>query len=484
MDLSTLAKAEPASSPRKQSVRSLYFSLLSDELDSSVRGAAQQFLCDELERAAALDIDLPAQTDELHRDLSQRAARMGEAYRCYLVERRKGASRRFFRSRAHALFFLRAVAPTKLVDGAWLSGLLPQWHDTRLTQLINTYLEELGDGLPGQNHVAIYRHLLAREGCEQWQDLPDERYRQGTVQLALGLLAEHFLPELIGYNLSYEQPPLHLLITAYELEELGIDPYYFTLHATIDNAAGGHASRAVDGALATLPRLTDRQAFLRRMRNGFRLSEAGPGSMDAIADYNPQREVERILRGKCAVGQGAHSDRCRIDGRTVNEWLANPEQIGEFLTTLQARGWIKRNTDPAASRFWQLLQGDGARMFGVFDRYQLTIIADWIRNDATATEPAARPSTPPLRDLGGIRNRRPECLAVNDFNHDQQQLRSRLGGATSLSAAMGLLIPLISPIHHHTPLGLLATRYYVQLFRYGSLNHLGGEAIDVSHPLH
>jgi hypothetical protein len=50
---------------------------------------------------------------------------------------------------------------------------------------------------------------------------------------------------VIGYNLGYEQLPLHLLITSYELNELGIDPYYFTLHVTVDNAGSGHAHKAV-----------------------------------------------------------------------------------------------------------------------------------------------------------------------------------------------------------------------------------------------
>ena len=57
-----------------------------------------------------------------------------------------GAPRRFFRNRSHALHFIKSVAPTKLVDGAWLYGLLPRWSDARLAPLIRIYLEELGDG--------------------------------------------------------------------------------------------------------------------------------------------------------------------------------------------------------------------------------------------------------------------------------------------------------------------------------------------------
>lgn len=36
-------------------------------------------------------------------------------------------------------------------------------------------------------------------------------------------------------------------------------------------------------------------------------------------------------------------------------------------------------SDPGASRFWRLLVGDRAEMFGVFSDYDLQVIFDWIR---------------------------------------------------------------------------------------------------------
>src|SRR5690606_30288945 len=124
-----------------------------------------------------------------------------------------------------------------LVDGAWLFGLLEHWADYRFHGLVRTYLEELGDGDPALNHVSLYRKLLADLDCEPGDNLDDDLYLQGAIQLSLGLNSGQFLPEVIGYNLGYEQLPLHLLITSFELNELGIDPYYFTLHVTIDNAS-------------------------------------------------------------------------------------------------------------------------------------------------------------------------------------------------------------------------------------------------------
>ena len=157
-----------------------------------------------------------------------------------------------FRNRSHALHFIKSVAPTKLVDGAWLYGLLPRWTDARLAPLIRIYLEELGDGRAEQHHVLLYRKLLSAHGADRWHELGDEHHVQGAIQLSLAHHAAELLPEVIGFNLGYEQLPLHLPITAYELNELGVDPYYFSLHVTIDNASTGHAPQ-VAAVRARLP---------------------------------------------------------------------------------------------------------------------------------------------------------------------------------------------------------------------------------------
>lgn len=73
------------------------------------------------------------------------------------------------------LYFLRAVAPTKLVDGAWLYGLLPHWRNARFADLVRTYVEELGEGAADENQVLIYRKLLSRHGLDPLDDLAPAR---------------------------------------------------------------------------------------------------------------------------------------------------------------------------------------------------------------------------------------------------------------------------------------------------------------------
>lgn len=445
--------------------KDLYFALLDETTHESARRDAAQYLRDQLEAAAGLPCDLPAELSGLGDWLAAHTEKVGLQYQAYLDSRRAGAPRRYFSSKAHALHFLQGVAPTKLVDGAWLYGLLQRWDEPRFQGLIQTYLEELGEGLPEKNHVVLYRKLLASQGCDDWQNLDDDNFVQGAIQLALAENAEQFLPEVIGFNLGYEQLPLHLLITAYELTELGIDPYYFTLHVTVDNADNGHARKAVQSLRAAWPQVGDSAEFYRRVRAGYRLNELGASTLSVIDGFDPEREVCRVFEKKAAVGQFLHSDYCRFEGHTVNQWLA--EDVERFLAVLQQRGWITRNQDPRGSRFWQLISGEQAPMFGVFSAHEQQLIHDWMAGDWLAEQQTAR-AKPNLR-LAQRQGRQQTATPArsqpnNDFDQEARLLEQQLAQLPGREARMRHLLPLLSPTRHHSNAGLHATRLFNGLF--------------------
>ncbi|WP_426138968.1 iron-containing redox enzyme family protein [Pseudomonas sp. DWP3-1-2] len=431
---------------------------------------AAVFLRQQLQLADLQACDLPDQPEHLEQWIAEGVSKVAEQYSVYLEQRREGAPRRFFSNKAHAMYFLQQVAPTKRVDGAWLYGLLPHWADYRFHGLIRTYLEELGDGDPALNHVSLYQKLLADMECDVSDGLDDEAWLQGAIQLALGNQAGQFLPEVIGYNLGYEQLPLHLLITSFELNELGIDPYYFTLHITIDNASTGHARKAAQSVLALMPMGEQRDDFYRRIARGYRLNELGPGSTAVIQSFDLEQELIAMLERKRTFGQHMHSDYCRLDGKTINQWLATPDQMGEFLGVLENRGWIKRHQDPTESRFWQLIDGAGAAMFGVFNAYEKQVLHDWIAGDWLAT--AAR-STSSKRAPDAFRARfrsvprndglrtADQHTRLEDLDPDVHGLLADLKDA-SLPRKMQVLIERMSPARHSTPAGLFATRHFVQ----------------------
>lgn len=399
---------------------------------------AEAWLDEQLRNTLVLDDDLPDDPGLLLEWADAHARRVAKEHAAYLAQRRQGEARRYFANRAHALWFLQQVAPTKAVDGAWLHGALWHWQDPRFHGLIRTFLEELGDGDPRCNHVLIYQRLLSRLGCLQEGPLDSVRYLQGALQLALGQHCQRFLPEVIGYNLGYEQPPLHLLITTHELAELGIDAYYFQLHVTIDNAASGHARRAAQ-SVTELAR--DQGAtFYERVRHGYRLNELGIDTPSLIASFDLQAELLGALERKRSYGQCMHSDRYRLQGRTINQWLAEPGAMPGFLDALQAQGWIKRDTDPRQSRFWSLIEGPTAAMFGVFDAYEKQLWYDWIAGN---WQGAGTRRVPP-----------------GQWEHALQ-----LADETPLSpqtADMAALIEAMAGNRHATPAGLHATRAFIK----------------------
>lgn len=450
-------------------MKALYHRLADQEPDAATRAEAAAFLRTRLAGLEQAPSELPSSPSELVDWMEAGARDVHARYAAYLEERRGGAPRRFFGSRAHALYALRGVAPTKLVDGAWLYGLMGHWHNPRLADLVRTYVEELGEGDHGKNHVVLYRSLLARYALDPLDDLPDALYEQGLIQLALAWNAEEFLPEIAGFNLGYEQLPLHLLVTAYELNELGLDPYYFTLHVTVDNGDTGHARRACQAVLDLLPRLDDGGAFWRRVQAGSKLSGAGVGTMDVVQGFDPDEEALRILARKARTGQGAHSDYCRVAGRSVNDWLRDPGQMDAFVAALRDAGWIRFGEPAGNSRFWSLLQGPRAEMFGVFSSYELQVLHDWIRGEAAADgqpfaeaapegKPRRRATFRALARNGASLEGSEEAGALDpDLQLLQEQLRMR-----DEPARTALLVRMMSPAQHWTPAGLEATRQFWQ----------------------
>lgn len=462
-------------------MQQLYVALRDHHASAAVSGAA--FLREQIALARPLGDTLPDNLCELDEWIAHHTSEVGEAYRSYLAGRKAGSARRYFPTRSHALHFLKAVGPTKLVDGAWLYGMLAHWRDPRFLGLIRTYLEELGDGVPEKNHVALFGKLLKTHSIDDWHGLDDSHFVQGAIQLALAHNAEQFLPEVIGFNLGYEQLPLHLLICAYELNELGIDPMYFTLHVTIDNADCGHARKAAQSVRELMPQLGDSAAFASRVRDGYRLNDLGASTLSVIDSFSLEDAVVGILVAKSAYGQNMHSDFCRVGGRSINDWLARPADVPALLAALVKAGWIERGESAEQSRFWRLIQGPNATMFGVFNDYEQQVMRDWIESvDADSSESArtgarivshrsqlraldqlglqeARPAAP----RGILRNAAAGSADSADAASELHLLEQRIAELPSRDAAMETLRALMAPHLHAGPVGLMATRLFGRL---------------------
>ena len=134
-----------------------------------------------------------------------------------------------------------------------------------------------------------------------------------------------------------------------------------------------------------MPRLGNGEEWIRRVKNGFLLNEIGAGTNSVIASFDLRNELIEIFQRKGVVGQFAHSDYREVGARSVNDWLSNPLEAGDFLEMMELEGWFKRGADPRESRFWKLIEGERAKMFGVFSAYEKQVIYDWIAGDAVNT---------------------------------------------------------------------------------------------------
>jgi hypothetical protein len=434
-----------------------YQQFLSAEVDWSIVTEARCFLESELGLVEKMQEILPPNIDQLKAWSSQKLAETGQQYHHYLERRHAGAARVYFPAKAHALIFLQKIEPTKSVDGSWLYTTIRYWQDPKYYHLIQIYLEELGYGVVAQNHVALYKRLLQNEGIQP-AHLPDAYYRQASIQLAFSIAGDDFLPEMIGFNLAYEQTPLHLLISTYELNELGIDPYYFSLHITVDNAASGHGRQACDALFNFMPLFSARQGFYHRVRQGAKLNNAGISSNDIISAVNLYDSVVEIFKQKAVIGQFTHNDHCRIEGKSLNEWLASPACIPSLIQALQTLKWVRLNENPLDSRFWQLISGDRAVMKGVFNQAELQVIFDWIAGCWVSEQPQNK-----LFPRRYVSNKPDASVADIQVNADITELKRTLKYSNTLGEKMEKLIPFLSPALHSTDVGLWATRQYTML---------------------
>jgi hypothetical protein len=208
----------------------------------------------------------------------------------------------------------------------------------------------------------------------------------------------------------------------------------------------------------------------------------GAGTTSVISSFDLERELVWIFQEKSAVGTHMHSDYCRVGGRSVNDWLSDPTQIPAFLASLEKAGWIKRNQEPRHSRFWNLIQGDDAEMFGVFTSYEQQVIGDWISGDMPAKphQLAYKAKQRLLDTLGHHSLGRKHCATArgvirqhyahesgdsgqDDFNAELRSFEEKLASLSSKEETMSMLTQLMSPSSHHTAPGLMATRIFARL---------------------
>lgn len=419
---------------------------------------ARDFLIKEIDKLEMTEIDFPSSIYSIKECCENDNKKNCQEFQAYLNRRQDGHGREYFQNVAQAFEFLIKVSPTKKVDGAWLYSSVHYWNDPVFHELIITYLEELGLGEPKANHVCIYDDLLRSLGLDSFDLLlEDDYYHQAVVQLALGYAPPEFIPEIVGFNLGYEQLPLHLLISNYELAELGIDSKYFNLHITIDNIDNGHAYKAIKVIEDIYNKYRDKELFFTKLKQGFALNNRGESSSNIIKNLSLEDFVHKILKRKALVGQLIHNETRQFGCKTINQWLSNPDDIAGLINHLTEQKWIKFNTDPEQSVFWRMINEENGKMFGVFNPVERQIIHDWIAGSDHSSNFLAY-----SRELKNSQ-RIQDYLFSYISDGELDALQERVLQSSDLAIKICKLTPFLAPDSHHKSIGLWSTRKYVEL---------------------
>lgn len=344
----------------------------------------------------------------------------------YLQRRKDGGSREMFGDREEAKWWLKQAAPVKYVDGAWLGHInkistpFKYRHITKNAWQVMS--EELGDGDLDKNHVHVYRKLMDDIGAglpaADLKDFIHPRHEVNEVrcwkaaiaQLTISLFPHDFLPEALGFNMAYESLPLHLLQTVKELRELRLNPYYFELHISIDNADSGHAAMALAAVVdyITMVEQDDgeeaAQTAWKRVQAGYILAEGLPTTPEspslkvAVQHPFPRNKTERamlhIFAAKSFVAHKIHcNSRLKIGRRSLVDWLEpsafkDPEWQMDFLHDLsRCKPWVVQGHSEK-SRLVKELSWEG-KMFGSFTEKEVGIVKAWIDELESSTDLAS-----------------------------------------------------------------------------------------------
>lgn len=353
--------------------------------------------------------------EELSQFLQDHQKNVTDRYAQYIAQRDLGGPRQLVRDRQDAESWLRKIAPLKLVDGAWLGNLNKITTPFSLRPIMKktwqVFTEELGDGNLHQHHVHIFENLLrtfepelpsptTKEILHPRLNFNSVRYwRAAATQLMIARFSEDFFPEILGFNMHFEMLQLDTMQAAKELPEVGLNPYYFILHMSIDNSHSGHAAMSMECVVEYIQKVSEMEGkeaahtAWRRVQAGYILSEwlgcegtqtaEIPQKLDSMPCDQLESRVSEIFRAKAEAAQGIHAGcKAKIGNRLLDDWLSPSSLRDEkwqpsFLQALATSKPLVYPGDSNKSRLVKELRW-GGKMFGTFTREELTCLQQWI----------------------------------------------------------------------------------------------------------
>jgi hypothetical protein len=208
------------------------------------------------------------------------------------------------------VWFTQQYAPFPMVDGSWVQHIAKAGvSQTEISaRLFRIYSDEVGNADTLKNHPNVYRRLLEGEGIQMpptdsmefamQPALRDFAFDLPLLTLSVSLFPKAFLPEIIGVNLAIELSGLgkgYMQIID-ELRYWKMDPYFFTLHLTIDNIASGHTAVAMETVHLYLDQIFATQGQQAMQREWERIWIGYLAFKQAMTRFDSTLEREASLR--------------------------------------------------------------------------------------------------------------------------------------------------------------------------------------------
>ena len=304
----------------------------------------------------------------------------------------------YFRTRENVIERIRQLTPFNFLDGAWLRNIHRVGPVDEVNSILFTILkEELGDGVPSQNHANIYRDLCHSFGFypppmestafARDPEFLDAAFDSPAFQLGISEFSKRYYPEIIGMSLWLEWTVLELHRIALMVERVKLSSHFYRMHIAIDNAASGHGASIVRAVKLYLRQVRTEggepavQQHWKRIWDGYvafaytfviiikqviRIIQDPPSL---------QQRLEWLISKKRPYGEFNHSRMEPIGGRSINSWFSDP--AGFLMALANDRRFIIPGK-PNRSPFFKLLEFRGGPMYHVFTEDEIKLWRDWI----------------------------------------------------------------------------------------------------------
>ncbi len=334
---------------------------------------------------------LSSYAESLAQSIGQRGGlRSPSALLSCLIELRADANQPVPDPRLGAQTRLVRFAPTALLAGCWLSGLVTVEHtDSELGQLLlSAYFALYGQGDWSTQKGVQYRSVLWALGVLT-PELPsphfasDPRFAEadfglGRLLLQVGRLGAAQRPEVIGVHAAMTlwsppqtiqeaarqciQRPIDWLPCSDSLLQQEAEQQLAQLLGAYGQTEGAELARVLHGALWVLD--AQRQWL---------------ASLTVPVEPSIAQQMQDLVTRKLAHGYGFHR-HVRLGSRSLDDYFhPHKPQVADFLLALADSPWIVKG-QPAQSPLLTQATQFGGPMFGVFDDAELSVMARWIES--------------------------------------------------------------------------------------------------------